>query len=173
MLRRKDAGKVSNLLMLGIGGLILGFACIVIGLLGSVVLGSMGAALAGLGILVMFIGGGLALGSLIYGLKQEKGDQKETRITTLQNVQITARFATNHIGETLFDADYIEFDHPKTKLYVRVNAPGSPQVELRTNADVWNACGEGMRGHAHVQGDWLGRFEQVAMPPPTGNPYIK
>jgi len=65
MLRRKDSAKISNLLMIGIGGLIVGFGCIFFGLIGSVAMGNTGMALAGLGILLCLGGGGLALGVLI------------------------------------------------------------------------------------------------------------
>lgn len=173
MLRSKDANKTGNLLLAGIGGLVVGGILIFFGLISSVAIGLGGIALLGLGILLSFVGLCLMLGTLIYGLKQEKGDAKETTIVTIQNSTITARFAINRLGETIFDADYIEFDDPKTKLYIRLSAPGQPQIELKTNRPVWSACGEGMRGHAHVQGDWLGRFEQIAIPPPSGNPYIK
>lgn len=172
-MRKKDSNQVSTLLMVGVGGLVLGIFMIMFGILSSMAVGQSGMALAGLGILFSLGGGGLALGSVLYGIRQERGDSRETRVTTIENVQITARFGMNRLGETIFDADFLDFDDPKTKLFIRISTPTSGQVELRTSSAVWGACGEGMRGIAHVQGDWLGQFERVATPPPTGNPYIK
>lgn len=172
-MRKKDSNQISTLFMAGIGSMLVGFGCIFFGLIGSLAIGNTGVALVGLGILLGLGGGGLTLGSILYGLRQEKGDQKETRVVVIQDAQITARFAINRLGETIFDADYLDFDDPKTKLYIKITAPTVNQLELRTNPAVWGSCGEGMRGHAHVQGDWLGQFERVAVTPPTGNPYLR
>lgn len=173
MLRKKDHAKVGSLLLYGLSALIVGIFALMFGLLGAAVFGSPAIVMAVIGSFLALGGGILALGVLIYGIRQEKGDSRETRVTTLENVQISARFAINRIGETLFDADYVDFDDPKTKLYVRLNRIDAPPIELRTNSSVWMGCGEGMKGRAHVQGDWLGQFEMIAGPPPTGNPYIK
>jgi hypothetical protein len=173
MLRRKDAIKASNALMIGGGLLIVGVFMVAFGAISFVALGWLGLAFMGLGVLLGLIGVGMILSTLLYGLKQERGDQNESEVTVLENVQITARFGINRIGETLFDADYLDFADPKTKLYIRIAGDGFPQAELRTNQAVWLGCGEGMRGRAHIQGDWLGQFEHRPGPPPTGNPYLK
>lgn len=172
MIRNKDHNKLGTIIMVGIGGIVVGIGLIGFGLFAFPFVGTGGAAMVGLGILLSSVGGVMTLGSIVYGIRLEKGDSSTTEVVLVNDALIIGRFATNAIGEMLFDEAYVDFDDPKTKLYVKVEIPGRPSIELTTNRAVWSNCCEGMRGAAHVQGNWLGQFEPKLPPIRTsGNPY--
>jgi len=168
MLRNKTQTQLREMIKLSLGGVGFGLLCVISGLLMGPVMAVDG--LTATGALIAVAAGVIALMAKLALndlLVSGKG-----KVAVLDGCQIAARFAINRIGETLFDADYVEFDDPKTKLFVRLNRPNLPSLEVRTNQHVWLACGEGMYGSAHVDGDWMGRFEQRVPPTPQGNPYI-
>ncbi|MEQ1934518.1 MAG: hypothetical protein ABL962_11695, partial [Fimbriimonadaceae bacterium] len=159
MIRNKDHNKLGTIIMVGIGGIVVGIGLIGFGLFSFPFIGTGGAAMVGLGILLSSVGCCMTLGAVIYGIRQEKGDSTTTEIVVVHDAHIIGRYATNGIGEMLFDEQYLDFDDPKTKLYLKIEVPGRPSIELKTNQAVWLTCGEGMKGIAHLQGSWLGKFE--------------
>ncbi|MEQ1822102.1 MAG: hypothetical protein ABL949_06315 [Fimbriimonadaceae bacterium] len=172
MIRNKDHNKLSTIIMIGLGGIVIGIGLIVMGLMTFLATGPAGAAMVGLGILLSTVGAFMTLGALVYGLRQERGDDRSADIVVVRDALIIGRYATNSIGEMLFDEAYLDFDDPKTKLYLKLEIPGRPSLEVRTTRPVWSTCGEGMRGIAQIQGSWMGQFEpNIAAPRATGNPY--
>lgn len=168
---RKDDAKLSNLMTVGIWMIIGGLA---IGALGFVMamlsLATSMMALSGLGGLVFLIGLILVGATVVGGLRTEKMASTTTQAVQVPNCLIIARFATNSVGETLFSEEDIFFDDPKTKFFIRIQPEYGRQIELRTNLPVWQGCGEGMRGTAVVQGDWLGSFSKQ-LGTADGKPY--
>jgi hypothetical protein len=117
----------------------------------------------GFGALLFMIGLVIVLATLLVGVAKTSSASLTKQVKQINNAKVTARFATNSIGETLFSEQDIFFDDPKTKLYVRLEVPGirGGSVEFRCNEQVWLQCGEGMSGTAYAQGDWMGRFEPL------------
>lgn len=126
--------------------------------------------LAVIGILLIL--GSLAMLGLAVsrGLLSNKRASTTTTINAVAESKIIARYGINHLGETIFAEDYLDFDDPATKLYIKLGEPDGKRYELRTNEAVWRNCGEGMRGAAQIQGDWLASF-QPHVGQGTGNPY--
>lgn len=168
---KKEVGKLSNAMLaglycLGIGVLVL-FGGLWILLLFRTPLAS---ALVGLGTLGI-VAGLLLLGyGIVTGLRVERKAASSSTAVQIPNSRIVARFAINSIGETLFSEMDIDFDDPRTKLFIRIEPTQGPQIELTTNEAVWSQCGEGMTGTAVVQGDWLGSFV-VTRGVGEGDPY--
>jgi hypothetical protein len=130
-----------------------------------------------LGPVVAIIGILLILGALLVwglavgqGLSSNKKASTTTTILAIGESKIIARFGVNHLGETIFQEEYLDFDDPSTRLFVKLAEPDGRRYELRTNEHVWRNCGEGMRGAAQVQGDWLASFTPH-MGQGVGNPY--
>lgn len=102
-----------------------------------------------------FIGAvGLAMFAavVLWGLffsRRETGDKK---LWKFPDSRIIARFAVNSIGETVFSEDHIDFDDPKTKLYLKLTDTNQEVVEMTALPEAWTQAGEGMRGVAIVQG---------------------
>ncbi len=107
------------------------------------------------------IGLGVAGYAVLRGLNVEKKGQTATAAYQVPDSLIIAKFATNAVGETLFSDFDILMDDPKTKFYVQIQPGQGRMMECKTNATVWQGCGEGMRGTAMLQGDWLGAFQPV------------
>lgn len=110
------------------------------------------------GVVMFLLGLVVSAISLATGLSIEKRAKASGTVMEIPDAQIVGRYAISEIGEMLFSDLDIDFDNPKTKLYIRIHPPGAASLELRTNAPVWQSCGEGMRGTALLQGDWLGGF---------------
>lgn len=105
---------------------------------------------------------GLALVSigLLSGFAYNKS-RSTGSVKRIPDVQIQAVYGFNSIGHMVFTE--LDLCLPKGKLFVRVGLPNGTSEELRCSWPVLCQCGEGMRGIATVQGDWLGAFE--AYPP--------
>lgn len=156
---RKDDARLGAIMTAGVwicGG---GFVVAGIGFFLTVVSGSPSmAALAGLGGVGFVVGLGMIGYVAFSGLHTERSAKNASTAVQIPGSTITARFATNRLGETLFSELDLDFDDPKTKFFVRIQPSEGRQLELRTNSAVWQGCGEGMKGTAVVQGDWLGAF---------------
>lgn len=161
---RKDDNKLANLLM--VGAAICGVS-IFIGFFGFLLRSG---AMFAFGIVGFFIGVVVAAYTLFSGLRTESQGGKVTTVTEIPGARITARYAINMIGETIFSEQDILFDDPKTKLYVRLQLPNAHSTEVKCPAEVWLACGEGMYGTALLQGDWLGGFRPT-VGTGQGDPY--
>jgi len=170
-MKRSSDAAYSNWLIAGIGMLVGGFllgAMMVIAGSGSrsIVL----VAMAGLFFLVSFAGLVVLVVTLSAGLRSTSRSTKAAPLR-LDAARIQARYAINSLGETIFDESYLDFEDPKTKLYVRISAPGMNGSEFKCQAPVWTRCGEGMEGTAVIQGDWLGQFFPKIAGPSQGDPY--
>jgi hypothetical protein len=109
--------------------------------------------LGGLGLLTFVIVSGTTLGAT-----EKRGIRKIDPHT-----RVVARYATNSQGETLtLETDYPD---PKTKFYVRMQLGNGNKVEFQCVKEVFDQCGEGMRGESQYQGRWLGLFRPyIGMP---------
>jgi hypothetical protein len=156
---QKDDAKLTNLMTAGIWLMVGGFCLGGFGFVMAVLSGSPSmVALSGLGGLGFVVGLIMIGATVLGGLRTEKKAATSTEAVQIPDCVITARFVTNSVGETLFSEEDIFFDDPKVKYFIRIQPSYGRQIELRTNMPVWQSCGEGMRGTAVVQGDWLGSF---------------
>lgn len=120
-------------------------------------IGSVGAgALLPLGVGFMGFGILLFLGSAGYGWYQHLQRNKGP-VCEYPSALVLAKFAFNK-NHTLLTQSY-EFDYDDARFYVRMQLDAVNVLELETSRPVFDACGEGMRGGASVQGKWLGMFQ--------------
>lgn len=142
-------------LMMGLGS---GMAQVMRGQVGhgsSVTVAALGALLllGGIGILAFTMISGATMGVL-----EKRGMRKVDPQT-----RVIARYATNSQGETL-TLEY-DFPDPKTRFYVRLQLGDGSKAEFQCVKEVYDQCGEGMRGESHFQGRWLGMFRPyIGMP---------
>lgn len=155
----KDHDKLGNLIVVGGWVAAGGLALSLLGFFGTVLTGGRSmAALTGLGGLALFVGIGMIGYTVFTGIKTEQSGGAGAPVDTYPDTHIQARFATNENGETVFSDLDIDFDDPETKLYVRVALASGKRAELKAVIEVWGMAGEGMRGTALIQGDWLVGF---------------
>jgi hypothetical protein len=158
-MQNKDHEKLSNLIVYGGwlagGGLVVGAVGF---FFGFITRSAALMALMGLGGLAVVAGLGLVGYSVYTGLQVENADPSLASITEWPDTLIQARFATNAIGETVFSDMDIDFEDPQTKLYLQILTGSGRRAELKARQEVWAQAGEGMRGKAIVQGDWLVGF---------------
>jgi len=130
---------------------------------GGAVTGSPGIImLAVAGLTVMGLGFLVIGATVVYGFVSMKKDRSAPP-ASYPDVLIVARFAINEANEMIFQ----DFDpeDPDSKLYVHLKFPGGRNQEFRCPLPVFERCGEGMRGSAVVQGDWLGNFTAFQVQP--------
>jgi hypothetical protein len=125
-----------------------------------------GAVFVVLGPMLFVIGLVLAAIGLFAGFQFGKAEGSARRIVP---VQIRSRFAVNEIGEMIFGN--FEYDAPGGQLFVQVMFSDGHVEELRTAWGIFTVCGEGMRGTAAIQGDWLASFAPDVPVPASGDPY--
>jgi hypothetical protein len=179
----KNEGPLAKVIYTGIALVVIGIICFMTGLLMSMVIGGMFfAVLPGIGMGLGVLGLAITLFAILFGLKKESSSYSKTPVR-VPNCKITARFFINRNGEELFNESYLLEDEAPPKYYIRLQTQEGKSWELKCHAETWRFCGEGMKGTATIQGDWLGRFEpeQSPQPPananphtpniPTGNPY--
>lgn len=101
--------------------------------------------------------GGLALGVFTIFTGTAMGGLENRGVRKVDpNVKVIARYATNAQGETSV-LDW-EFEDPKTRFYARLQLGDGTRAEFQCAREVFDQCGEGMRGEAQFQGRWLGSF---------------
>ena len=146
--------SMSNQMMVGAGLMAGGFVGFLVSLIffKSMVLG-------GLCVIAVIAGVFVLATTLGTGFRWNKANASATEEVSYDNCYIVARYAINEIGETVF-SDF-DPDDLMVKLYVQIEIPGSRPHEYRTTSGVWGQCGEGMRGIARIQGDWLASFQMV------------
>lgn len=129
-------------------------------------------AMAGVGFVAVLAGIGLLITAIVMGLRQNKklGNAKDA--VSVANSKVIARYVTNSAGETIFDLSFVDWGDPKTKLLVRLEAPGYGTHEYRCNLPVWESAPEMCKGTAIIQGDWLAGFKPT-IGAGQGNPYDK
>jgi hypothetical protein len=111
--------------------------------------------LAGVGILMMICGIGTLIWGLILGILASKTgiSRKEFRYP---NCSVIIKFAINTAGEQVYDV--YEGEDPDYKYYVQLQLPNGRKEEFRCAYPVFLNCGEGMKGEAVAQGNWLSQF---------------
>lgn len=115
---------------------------------------------------LMFVGGLLlSIGSLVYGIMQEKTKNEGPR-KVIQNARIIARFAIDRSGMLQTDESQFEFLE-NLRFYVRIMSPAEGSLEYECSEAVFYGCGEGMMGDAEVQGRWIGAFRPYVGAPVT------
>lgn len=130
---------------------------------GGAVAGSAGVILMAIAGLTIMVLGFLVIGvAVVYGFVTVN-KQRSSPPASYPDVLVVARFAINEANEMVFQ----DFDpeDPDTKLYVHLKFPGGRNQEYRCPFPVFESCGEGMRGSAVVQGDWLGSFTAFRVQP--------
>jgi len=108
-----------------------------------------------LGLIMMVIGGILLVWAIVYGLMAAKAG-KNKQIFRYPNCFVVSRFAVSPTGDNVYDF----FDGPDEdlKYYVHLKMPDGKNEEYRCFYEVFMFCGEGMRGEAVAQGNWLSQF---------------
>lgn len=114
----------------------------------------------------LLIGAGVLMvgGSLIYGLNRH-GERFTGEQTRRSGVRILNKYVYDRDNNLLMD-DYLIDTADEPRFYVKIElAPGN-SVEFETAREVFDSCGEGMRGEATFQGKWLSMFVgHIARPP--------
>lgn len=109
-----------------------------------------------LGLVIAFGGIATAITGLLIGQRIASGKPQSSAWNEIPDCQIIARFCLNPQGDMMFDLD------PDTtqeiRYFVQLAFHGGSRGEFRCAPEVYFQCGEGMRGEADLQGDWLGRF---------------
>jgi hypothetical protein len=139
-----------------IGGLVLGAIFMFVG---SIMPGDVRTiifALAGLCSLAAIVGIILCGITLLSGLNV--ATPKARNVVIHSDAKVIARYAIDGQGQSTFDEEYLDFDDPKLKFYVRLELHGLGSAEYNCNSAVWSECGESMRGTAYIQGNWVGQF---------------
>ncbi len=137
-----------------------GMISLILGVLISMVsflAGQMG--LLGIGLLMIFGGGGSVVGAIVMGLSHH------SKMTTRsyrpeQEGRVMARYAINQLGEMLFDN--FDYDAERARYYVKVKFLDGTTEELESSREVFDTAGEGMKGMLLMQGNWLSRFTPLA-----------
>ena len=144
----RDERTLSTLVLIGFVFMVVGIGCALLGFIA-------GGPLLYIGTPMFFLGVLMAGGSTVYGLLENKKLSTTTDMSVFPDVYVVARFAVNEIGEMVFS----DFFPEECKLYVRIQFRNGRSQELRTQMEVWERVPEGVRGTAHLQGDWLARFD--------------
>ena len=109
---------------------------------------------------IMVIGGiALAGWGVVSGhLTNRKATTSGLRV--LSNCYVVGRFAYNENKEMIF-SDFEDWDSPKDKFYFRIRTSDGKDEGWDCSHALMGRVGEGMVGHAHVKGRWLGSFIPV------------
>lgn len=113
-----------------------------------------------LGLLLAFGGIAASITGLLWGQKIAAGQPKSAAWNEVPDCQIIARFCLNPQGDMAFDTD--PDLSQELRYFVQIAFHGGGRGEFRCAPEVYFQCGEGMRGAADFQGDWLGRFRPFA-----------
>lgn len=111
--------------------------------------------LVGVGMAMMAVGVVFVIWSIVYGFNAAKAG-KSKEIFRYPNCFVVSRFAVGPHGNDVFDV----FDGPDedVKYFVHLKMPDGKNEEYRCAYEVFLCCGEGMRGEAVAQGNWLSQF---------------
>jgi len=143
------------MIVLGIFGLMIGLGAGTMGLMkgggassGSALVTGLGAfgLLGGIALLVFLMVSGATI-----GVTEKRGVRKVD-----PNSRVLAKYGVDSEGQTL-TLEW-DFPDPKTRFFVRMELSNGSRVEFQCVREVFDQCGEGMRGESHYQGRWLGLF---------------
>jgi hypothetical protein len=118
--------------------------------------------LTGVSVLGGFLGIGLIVGGLAQGWRGAFVNASKAPVQSANDVYVVAKMVMDKHHENVFDEDMHD---PKDLRYlVQLQFPNGRRMEFRTAPEVFHSFGEGMRGTAQYQGDWLSRFQPVLRP---------
>ncbi len=143
------------MIILGMFGLMIGLGAGTMGMMKGDGASSSSALVTGFGAFGLL--GGIALLTFLMisgatiGATEKRGIRKVDR-----NTRVLARYGVDSEGQTL-TLEW-DFPDPKTRFYVRMEMSNGSRVEFQCVREVFDQCGEGMRGESHFQGRWLGLF---------------
>jgi hypothetical protein len=119
---------------------------------------------------LLIIGGILSAGLALYiGFAHNREAAGGGASQPQQEGRIQARFAINHLGEMIFDN--LDYDAEEARYYVRVLYLDGRRDEFECARQVFDQCGEGMRGLLTLQGKWLSMFTPLPDTDETRNAY--
>jgi len=152
---------ISALLMIGGGLAILGFlGTFSLCMSGPLVL--MGAdsesfAVLGLGPMLIGVGLSIVLGALLYGVWLNK-HRHEGPVRVYPEARVVAKFVINSEGDPVIsDYDlYVDL-----RYFVQLDVGQRRIIEFECAPETYWGVGDGMRGEAYCQGNWLGQFKPV------------
>lgn len=111
-----------------------------------------------IGIAILLLGLLLTVGGFLFGYFQGKKEYLPTGdMRRALGVQILVRYAYNNRGEMAND-EYMWQEGDDIKFYVKLRFANGTVQEFQTTVEVYNMCGEGMKGDALIDGKWLGGF---------------
>ena len=168
-MRERTESLYATLIIVSVAMIILGILGLMMGLGSGAMqmIRSQGA--SGASTLVALLGaigllGGIALLTFVIvsgttlGATEKRGIRK-----TDPQTRVVARYAVDSKGDTL-TLEY-EYPDPKTRFFVRMQLGNGSKVEFQCVREVFDQCGEGMRGESQYQGRWLGMFRPyIGMP---------
>lgn len=102
------------------------------------------------------LGALMGLVGLFIGFRTAFAKDSKAPILAVADSYIIACTILDKRGELVFEPQM--FDPEELFYYVQVQFPDGQKKELRTVSEVFGQLGEGMRGTAHYQGKWLGKF---------------
>lgn len=117
------------------------------------------------GLLIPVFGIGLVGAGVYIGLKETHGDNSTKPVERTENAYIMNVLVINSKGEQVFDPEM--YDSNELKYIVQIAYPHGRKEEYETSPYLLSGIGEGMRGVATVQGNWLSKFEPYPYTPQT------
>ena len=115
--------------------------------------------LTGVSVLGGFLGLGLIVAGLAQGWKGAFVNAAKAPVQVEHEAYVVAKMVMDKNHQNVFEEDM--HDPQDLRYYVQVLLKSGRRVELRTAPEVFHSFGEGMRGTAEFQGDWLSRFVVV------------
>lgn len=120
-----------------------------------------------IGIATLLIGFLLTVGGFLVGYFSGKKEYAPTGdMRSAPGVQVLVRYAYNKRGEMAND-EYMWQEGDDIKFYVKLRFPNGTIQEFQSTNEVYNMCGEGMKGDALIDGRWLCGFTVIIPQPPT------
>jgi len=98
----------------------------------------------------------LFLGALIYGIREGKKTTGKGALLD-PGARVIARYAIDRQGEMITE-EWLFDELDGLKFYVKLELSGGLIKEFQCHRQVYGYCGEGMRGSATFNGNWLGGF---------------
>lgn len=157
---------MSLLLMLGGALFLLGLCLVSVCGLGAIVAytrwsDSSGMVIVAMGIGLMVLGLLTALGVLVYGIWLDRTRYKGPQ-QTLAPVQVVATYVLDKMTQTTVPY-WQDYPPEQLRFYVRLRLPNRQHEEFECAPEVFQSVGEGMRGEAVVQGNWLCQFRPTQL----------
>lgn len=110
------------------------------------------------GIILSVVGILGSIGMLVGGIVKGQNEYKGTGdVRKVEGVKVLTKYVYNKRGE-MVNEEYMWEDEDEHKFYVKLQMPDGALREFMTRKEVFDNCGEMMKGEAHIDGKWLGNF---------------